>query len=164
MDDRFDFILTSLPLLQESNNLRYVANSYKALGQDGNRFNGSLISPSNTSLPANVISALYNMSDHLPVTLKLFVNTQTSIGYNNTISNLNVSISNPVTNNLVISTTENAINGLTIQVFDMLGNAVENRKENVLPVTIPVSHLRRGIYLVKVSNGENSVVKKIIKQ
>jgi hypothetical protein len=46
----------------------------------------------------------------------------------------------------------------------MLGNAVENRKENVLPVTIPVSHLRRGIYLVKVSNGENSVVKKIIKQ
>ena len=164
MDDRFDFILTSLPLLQESNNLRYVANSYKALGQDGNRFNGSLISPSNTSLPANVISALYNMSDHLPVTLKLFVNTQTSIGYNNTISNLNVSISNPVTNNLVISTTENAINGLTIQVFDMLGNAVENRKENVLPVTTPVSHLRRGIYLVKVSNGENSVVKKIIKQ
>lgn len=164
MDDRFDFILTSLPLLQESNNLHYVANSYKALGQDGNRFNGSLISPSNTSLPANVISALYNMSDHLPVTLKLFVNTQTSIGYNNTFSNLNVSISNPVTDNLVISIIENNLNGLTVQIFDMLGNAVENRKENGSLVTIPVSHLRRGIYLVKVSNGENSVVKKIIKQ
>lgn len=161
MDDRFDFILASSALLQENNSLRYVVNSYKALGQDGNRFNGSLISPSNVSLPANVISALYNMSDHLPVTLKLIIDTQTSVNYNNTISYLNINISNPVSDNLVISSSEN-IN--SIQIFDMLGNTVENRKENSSSVTIPVSHLRKGFYIVKVSNGESSVVKKIIKQ
>lgn len=164
MDDRFDFILTSPSLLQESSNLHYVANSYKALGQDGNRFNGSLISPSNTSLPANIINALYNMSDHLPVTLKLYVDTQTSIGQNNAFSKLNVNINNPVADNLVVTIIDNNLQKLAIQVFDMLGNVVVSHNNNSASITIPVSHLRRGVYLVKVSNGINSVVKKIIKQ
>lgn len=71
MDDRFDHILVSKKLLSGEAGLIYLTDSYKAPGQDGKRLNQSLIDPPNTSEPAHVIEALYYMSDHLPVMLKL---------------------------------------------------------------------------------------------
>ncbi len=74
MDDRFDFILISNDIADELNNVEYVDGSYTAVGQDGLHFNSSLIAaPENTSVPADVLAALYGNSDHLPVTLKLSV-------------------------------------------------------------------------------------------
>jgi hypothetical protein len=71
MDDRFDFILMSNDLRDDSSGVLYVNDSYEAAGQDGQRFNGSLISPINASYDSDVIQALYDMSDHLPVLLEL---------------------------------------------------------------------------------------------
>jgi len=71
LDDRFDLILSSLPLLEGSNGLQYVHDSYDVVGQDGLRLNGSVISPPNTDVPDSVAQALYAMSDHLPVTVLL---------------------------------------------------------------------------------------------
>jgi endonuclease/exonuclease/phosphatase family metal-dependent hydrolase len=72
MDDRFDQILLSLAL--QSGHLSYVSNSYSVLGNDGQRMNASLLAtPVNVSLPPSLLSALYNMSDHLPVSLQLQV-------------------------------------------------------------------------------------------
>lgn len=73
MDDRYDQILATSFLLSDSLGLGYVDGSYIALGQDGNRFNSSLISPTNNSAPDSIIQALYDMSDHLPVYLDLAV-------------------------------------------------------------------------------------------
>lgn len=74
MDDRFDFILSSNSLLNHQNNVGYIPNSYKAVAQDGLHFNKSLTDPpTNTTVPTAVLNALYNMSDHLPVVLKLAI-------------------------------------------------------------------------------------------
>lgn len=74
LDDRFDFILVSNEILDGSQSVKYVNGSYRAVGQDGQHFNNSLISsPQNSSVPPDVLNALYNMSDHLPVIADLAI-------------------------------------------------------------------------------------------
>ena len=54
----------------------YIANSYKAIGNDGNRLGVDINSGSpvvNSSAPAAVINALFQFSDKYPVTIKLVV-------------------------------------------------------------------------------------------
>lgn len=76
MDDRFDIILVGEDIMSGANNLYYIPESYHAMGQDGVRFNKSLInSPINTEEPEDVIESLYWMSDHLPVRMDILVNT-----------------------------------------------------------------------------------------
>lgn len=70
LDDRFDFIFVSEDVLDGNNNLKYINDTYIAVGQDANRFNGS-INSNNISIPSSVSNALYYMSDHLPVYLEL---------------------------------------------------------------------------------------------
>lgn len=80
MDDRFDFILSSLDIIIGSKKVQYIPNSYYALAQDGNHFNSSLVdAPTNTLVPSNVLNALYNNSDHLPVIMKLSIDEAVSV-------------------------------------------------------------------------------------
>jgi hypothetical protein len=80
-DDRFDQILVSGTVMDGSDSLIYLANSYDAIGNDGNHFNSSLIAaPTNSQYPDSVVNALYYMSDHLPVTLKTVITYPTSNG------------------------------------------------------------------------------------
>ncbi len=78
MDDRFDFIMTSENLLSPENIIHYLDDSYTTIGQDGSTYNGSLNTTTNTAVPQNVAQALYEMSDHLPVYLELFVDQEPS--------------------------------------------------------------------------------------
>ncbi len=78
MDDRFDFIFSTNDVMTGSNGIKYVTNSYQALGQDGLRFNGSIINPTNNSVPDSVSQALYYMSDHLPVVMEVAVDYLTN--------------------------------------------------------------------------------------
>lgn len=89
LDDRFDQILVSSNVMSGNDNLDYLNNSYRAIGNDGNHFNSNLISPSNSMYPADIVKALYYMSDHLPVELKAIVTYPTSNGlalYPNTVA------------------------------------------------------------------------------
>ena len=72
LDDRFDFILVS-ENLQTSSTLHYVNDSYKAFGNNGNCFNKNIndISCSGTTYAQSIREQIYNMSDHLPVTMQL---------------------------------------------------------------------------------------------
>ncbi len=74
MDDRFDFIFMNKHLINDSAGLSYLSGTYKAIGNDGQHYNSNINSaPVNNSAPANVISALYLASDHLPVRADLKV-------------------------------------------------------------------------------------------
>lgn len=73
MDDRFDFILINNAVKNGTYKVHYVDDSYRALGQDGYRFNSSVIFPTNADVPVDVANALYYASDHVPVVLKLLV-------------------------------------------------------------------------------------------
>ena len=79
MDDRFDLIFVSEDVFTNENGLRYIEDSYQALGQDGDRFNGSIISPYNPALPDSVSSALYYMSDHIPVIMSVVTDYTASV-------------------------------------------------------------------------------------
>ncbi|MBN4071299.1 hypothetical protein JYT72_02195 [Crocinitomix catalasitica] len=74
MDDRFDIIFVGADVMNYSNDARYLIGTYRAVGQDALHYNDALIDPpTNTSEPWNVITALYNMSDHLPVYMEIEV-------------------------------------------------------------------------------------------
>jgi endonuclease/exonuclease/phosphatase family metal-dependent hydrolase len=76
IDDRFDFILTNAALTNGLRKMKVLPTTYKALGNDGNHMNLSMISaPANTVVPANVAQALFNMSDHLPVFCKFLISS-----------------------------------------------------------------------------------------
>lgn len=79
-DDRFDQILVSSNVMNGSDNLNYLNNSYRAVGNDGNHFNSNYYSGSNTVYPSDLVKSLYYMSDHLPVELKAVVTYPTSNG------------------------------------------------------------------------------------
>ncbi|MCH2230241.1 MAG: T9SS type A sorting domain-containing protein [Crocinitomicaceae bacterium] len=79
-DDRFDQILVSSNVMTGSDNLNYINNSYRAIGNDGNHFNSNLLSGVNSIYPAGLVNALYYMSDHLPVELKTIITYPTSNG------------------------------------------------------------------------------------
>lgn len=74
IDDRFDIIFVGEDLKNYSNDAKYINGTYRAVGQDALHFNDALIDPPmNTSEPWPVITALYHMSDHLPVYMEVEV-------------------------------------------------------------------------------------------
>jgi len=157
LDDRFDHILMNQNLINGNNNIKYVQNSYKAFGNDGNRFNGA-INTSNTSVSQAVANALYSMSDHLPVIAKLSVNSLTSnftsyINENQWIVTTNfISISNP-----------NILNG-ELKIYDILGNEIYHRIiQNENPFQLDINHLPEGIYTVQFNHSGFIEYKRFIK-
>lgn len=71
IDDRFDFILVSPGMLEAEAPVAYIHDSYVIAGQDGQRFDGSVLDPPNYSAPQVVLQAIYQLSDHMPVMVKL---------------------------------------------------------------------------------------------
>jgi hypothetical protein len=155
MDDRFDFILVSDEILNGSQNMKYVPESYHALGQDGNHFNNYLTSnPQNLTVPEDVLNALYNMSDHLPVLAKF------AIGENLGVENIktpeySVSFQNPVHDqlNLLIKTRNPQefiirIINPTGQLLMMNSYQIETSSKSV---RIPFTSFPNGIYFIQIS-------------
>src|SRR5690554_1158780 len=80
MDDRFDQLLVSQNVMNNTDNVVYQTGSYRAVGQDGNQYDNTLIANANTMYPQSLVNALYYMSDHLPVELKVDVTYPTENG------------------------------------------------------------------------------------
>jgi len=97
MDDRFDFILASEYIMNGTQKARYVPGSYKVIGQDGSSFDSQFNTSTNTSVPADVALALYNMSDHLPVYLELEIDQSSGSDLN--ISNIYTNPASPNSGN-----------------------------------------------------------------
>ncbi len=66
LDDRFDFILTSFGI-NDNSKVDMVSGTYTAFGNDGNHFDTSILNGTNTAVSATVAQALHDASDHLPV-------------------------------------------------------------------------------------------------
>ena len=78
LDDRFDFILFSDHFTRTDPNLKFLENSYKVIGNDGNHFNRSIIDGANTSAPDEIIQSIYYASDHYPVVAKIVYTSKTT--------------------------------------------------------------------------------------
>lgn len=156
MDDRFDFILISNDIKNGTKGVAAKLNSYRALGQDGIRFNNSIDVPTNTSQPANVIAALKGLSDHIPVYLELKIERTTlSVKTNN--QTLQWNYQNPINENLKIWI-ENAENEVyELQAFDLMGKLVWNKKEiqtHQNQINENIASLAPGTYVFLLTNSK----------
>jgi len=67
LDDRFDWLFVSEVILDTSSEMRYVENTYWAVGNDGDHHNKSINFGNNSSVSDAIADALHDASDHLPV-------------------------------------------------------------------------------------------------
>lgn len=155
MDDRFDFFLFNAALQNNQHKAQYIDGTYKAIGQDGNRFNQSLISPTNTVVPPAIALALYNMSDHLPVALELNLQKISTVGLT-TKKNEEKMVNffqNPVSEsfvNLHLNKTNNDL--LQFDIFDNMGRWIRSEKTQVSDYSIIKLELpeAKGLYFISV--------------
>jgi hypothetical protein len=166
MDDRFDFILASESVMEGTRGLKYIEDSYWAYGQDGNRLNQSLISPSNTTLPSSVLSALYNMSDHLPVVLKLEIDSDLYTGtVNQDFNSQKIKVINPVSSSLIMWSEGNKTETVNLQIINLQGSVVLEKQITLSPrekISIP-TNLDPGIYLLRTKGTNQRFVTRIVK-
>ncbi|HRP52596.1 MAG TPA: T9SS type A sorting domain-containing protein [Fluviicola sp.] len=137
LDDRFDHILLSHNAMLGSDSLKYVSNSYKAIGNDGNHYNQNILSGGNSMYPDSLVKALFYMSDHLPVKLDLQYKIPTNYGLNVTYS----------------SNSSCTTSGATVQVTPQLGTAPYSYVWTPAVSTSDIaSNLSAGSYCVQVTD------------
>lgn len=165
MDDRFDFILVSPYVYFGSKKVRSVNSSYHALGQDGNRFNGSINNPQNTIVPDSIANALYNFSDHLPVIMQIAIDQTVSV--NEIEPPFLVQIVNPVQEQLKVEVHLPTASFLTFEIYSIGGKLLETytnffdagNSMHTQNFDYPPS-----FYILKIQNSEKqTVVKKLVK-
>ncbi len=170
MDDRFDFVLISNYIKNGSEHVKYVNGSYWAVGQDGNHFNkGLLDAPANTSVPSNVLNALGNNSDHLPVTLKLSVDQPVGIDqYQNSLF-ADVSFVNPVRENWQLKLFSAFAGMATLSVYDITGKKMFQKTlaltKGKSRYNFNLSNLKQGLYIIRLIDKNGiSISRKMVKE
>ncbi|OFX47716.1 MAG: hypothetical protein A2046_05330 [Bacteroidetes bacterium GWA2_30_7] len=166
MDDRFDFILMSNPVINSSLKIAYLNNSYKAYGQDGYHFNKSINDGANGVVSAAISNALYTVSDHLPVTMKIIMNPIVGIEKVLTTSSLTFNFTNPLSKgnlDLNIVNNHNYFGNIKIEICSIIGQTVNSENyelsNGLNRFSIDLSNVKSGIYLIKITdkfNGTNT--------
>ena len=169
LDDRFDFILTSDEIINGTNYMKFVPGTYKALGQDGQHFNERLTdSPQNNLVPEEVLNALYNMSDHLPIVMKVIVGENLGL-QNIREKDFSLTLQNPVQDDIYLTITANKPIELFFRISSLQGKIVYSVTLSIdgpnPSYKIPFEKIPVGLYLLTVSDGHNQInTLKIIKQ
>lgn len=151
LDDRFDFILISENMLEDPK-LKYIPNSYRIIGNNGNCFKNNINSPDCTGFYSQEFrDNLYNMSDHLPVVLDLETNKeivltapdfvrQDFIKLKETLVQywLNIEISSEVSKNI------------SLEIYNVFGQKILDYRPNGQNlVTLNVESFADGVYFLK---------------
>ncbi|MEX2596314.1 MAG: T9SS type A sorting domain-containing protein [Salibacteraceae bacterium] len=167
LDDRFDIILMSNALVDGEGPLEYIEETYKAVGNDGNHFNQALTQGTNNSVPSPVLGALYEMSDHLPVTADISISLLDEPDTADTIpegvvqrktSNWNGKI---IVNDQTISLSNLPKNSET-RLFDLFGRQLFYSKSENKAIDIPTHGLLSGMYIVHIKTNQYSITRKVI--
>lgn len=167
LDDRFDIILVSPYVYYGSSDVQVLPETYHALGQDGHRFNGSITSPQNSSIPSAVATALYNQSDHLPVITEFAINA-----HGNSIADyepdFKFRVTNPVRNQLDIRLHSDEPDLYTFEIYSVDGKLLTAFDEaldiGAQMVTFPFN-FNRGFYILRISNSKHQhQISKLVKQ
>lgn len=169
MDDRFDIILCSKSLMVDSLKMRILPQTYIPVGNDGQHFNLAInAAPTNTSVPSDVLNALYNMSDHLPIRADFIITPKKPLAQtiNMELRNFDqqVYVQNPFENKLNIHVSGELLNKkLSLELYDIGGKQLmkfnhvfnENNLEYELPFEI-----KKGVYILKIRNQNSWVIQR----
>jgi endonuclease/exonuclease/phosphatase family metal-dependent hydrolase len=159
MDDRFDFQLVSGYIMNNTAGMQYISNTYKTLGQDGLHYNDALTDPpTNNSAPANVITALYEMSDHLPVyaDYKIHVVGPNSVAEVNN-SDYTTTVVNPIIDNKLSILFDGKLDGtdVDIQLYTIDGRKHFNTHSTIHSTSFQqyqLANLAQGIYFLRITS------------
>jgi hypothetical protein len=166
MDDRFDFLLINQNLRDGVAGAKYISGTYKTIGQDGNHYNKSIIeSPTNSSVPSNVNTALFNMSDHLPVLMKL-VTCDATIGIEENEAASPVGLSFPTQEQMLIQINYTHAEEVRAEVYTLAGSVVVTENFMSTPGTnqwmVELPSLVKGMYVLRLSSASGVLVKKFL--
>ena len=173
MDDRFDLILVSETILNNSN-INYIKESYIAYGNDGNHCcNDPINSDTNSLVSKELADALFYSSDHLPVILDLeFSNENVSVDSDaqpllpfKVI--LGQNYPNPFNLSTVIPFSISKESQVSLIIFDLSGNVKEKllsgkRPPGVYEINWLAENLESGIYICNLQIGNESFSKKML--
>lgn len=160
LDDRFDFILGNINTITGAKGFKYLADSYTTLGQDGQHFNkGLLDSPTNSTVPSDVLEALYWNSDHLPIIAKFIVDNTMSVNDYSLPINYYM-----IDNKLYINFINPSNADMSIKVLDMQGRDVftDQIPSNMQQYVLDMNNYNKGVYLIDIFNNTNFTSFKII--
>ena len=166
-DDRFDFILISSSVKDGTADIKYVEDSYWAVGQDGLRYNDNLIIPSNASLPSEVIDALYNLSDHLPVVADFNIGNNNSVISMSSNSGFYANIINPSQDIIRYELKTNLKVEIKVNIYSLVGQklfseTIHTSSSNYYSHNI--SNLPKGVYMLSFEGKGIFQTYRIIKQ
>ena len=169
LDDRFDFILMADEIAFSYNHMRYVQGSYKAIGNDGRHFNQSVDQGTNTAVPAEVAEALFDGSDHLPVTMKIAVDMQLGVDDNETQS-LQASVApNPASDKAVVHFFNPADSNVEFELYSLQGQMIIKASEHFVSGSqrfeFDLQDLPKGFYLLQIRHdtGLRQTVKVVVR-
>ncbi len=167
-DDRFDFIMTSENMLSNSE-LYYVSDSYQAFGNNNNSscFNQEINSSScsGSEFSNDIRNALYNFSDHLPVTLQ--IQTSQSLDFDEfSLKNaITFMEGNFVTNYLKLKVNFGLITSKYLNIYNTLGQKVKTVAIDSSGFVVEdISILANGIYYLIPESFESVKPLKFIKK
>ena len=151
-DDRFDFILTSENMISNTD-LYYVNNSYKVFGNNNNPscFNQEINSTNcdGSDFSFSIRNALYNFSDHLPVTIELQTNQTLGINdyaFQQPIEFINGNMINSI---LSLKIQPEFISNQTLYVYDSIGKLIKTiNTKNSIYINEDISMLANGLYYI----------------
>ncbi len=166
LDDRFDFILYSSAINQNIAKIKFINNSFKTIGQDGNHFNESVDYGTNNSVPANVLTALANNSDHLPISCSFQID-QTPASINVIEKNPSLTKIYSSENNIILEILDNKILGkqITLEIFN--NNAQKVYSQNIKTTTNKIIYKihpnieKNNIYLIRITSNEKIITRKL---
>lgn len=164
LDDRFDFIMISENMITDPK-LRYIPETYKSFGNNGNCFDNSINSPDCSGNFSQALrDNLYNMSDHLPIVMDLETNKEIVLGKNQIAKEISIRLeATLVAQKLNIRLGSNVLENITFDVYNVMGQKLlEHHSENEKYISIDVSEFANGIYYLK-TNLPNSPTFKFLK-
>ena len=148
LDDRFDFILMSESVYMGFNRIKYLNSSYHAVGNDGSHFDQSIVQNGNAAVSAEVAEALFDGSDHLPVTMKMHVFAQLDVDEHEA-DGFGV-YPNPVEDWLYVSV------GGAYRIINVMGQTLMTGSDSR---SINVSCLPAGLYFIQIDGVTRKFVK-----
>ena len=168
LDDRFDFILMADEIKFSYNHLRYVNNSYHAVGNDGHHFNMSVDQGYNSAVPAEVAEALFDGSDHLPVTMKIAVDVKLGVEDHEAESLFATVAPNPATDVAKVSFYNPSQGQVQFDLYSLQGQLVQRTSgdfdEGEQQFELSLQDLPKGFYLLRIRHnyGWGRTVKVVI--
>ena len=168
LDDRFDFILMADEIAFSYNHMRYVQGSYHAVGNDGHHFNQSINQGYNSAVPAEVAEALFEGSDHLPVTMKIAVDVHLGVE-DHEVQSLYASVApNPASDMAVVHFFNPSQGQVLFELYSLQGQLMQRETtvfdEGSQQHVLSLQGLTEGFYLLRIRHdgGWGQTVKLVV--